>query len=99
MHAVDEVHIGMAGRSPENVITCSATGSRVCGSIAGAEISFHFHDSTRYELSTFFADNQFAKKLARDGAGIAVKEFPRKKFRVGWRFQRRTEHNVFIPEC
>ena len=85
MHAVDEVNISMAGRSPEDIISCGATGSGVRGSIVGAQIGFHLHDPSGDELATFFANDQLSKQVRGDDARIAIKELSRENFCFGGR--------------
>jgi hypothetical protein len=44
MIAVDEVHIGMAGRTKYDCIAQSLAGGGMCGGISLAQVSFNFND-------------------------------------------------------
>ncbi len=85
MHAVDEINVSMAGRSPEDVIACGAAGSGVRGSIVSAQIGFHLHDPSGDELAAFFANDELSQKVRRDDARIAIEELSRENFCFGGR--------------
>jgi len=72
--AIDEIHVGVTGRTEENGIPRSPARGRVRRRIAFAEIGFGFDNSSRQNSAGRFPDQQFSEQRPRHPAGIAIEE-------------------------
>ena len=52
------------------------------GGIVHAHIGFDFHDASRQQLASMFADQDFAQEFARDAARVAVVKPARQRARA-----------------
>ena len=59
MISVDEVNVGAARWSEEDVVAGGAPHGGVGSWIAGAEVGLHFHDAGFQQFATFAADQDF----------------------------------------
>lgn len=84
--AVDEIDIGVAGRSEEDGGTGGVAGRGMGGRIIPAEVGFDFYDAGRKGASWCGANQQLAQKAASDAAGRSGEEGTIEKmwFRDRW---------------
>ena len=74
MSAIDEIHIGEAGRTEENRVARRLARGSVGGRVVVAEVSFGFDNAPRQNCGRGIANQQFSEQGTRDLAGIAIEE-------------------------
>jgi len=74
MVAVDEVNIGVAGRSEKDRSAGGVASGGVGGGVVLAEVSFDFDDPGGEAKFSGVADEDFAEKFASYAAGVAGEE-------------------------
>jgi hypothetical protein len=81
--AIDEINVGMAGRSEEHRVARCMAGSSVGRGIVLYEVSLDFHDACH---QTYFAlaDQDLAKKVASDASRTASEENAMERVDRGW---------------
>jgi len=71
--AVDEINVGVPGRSEENGVAGGTAGSGVSGRIVDSEVGFDFDDAGD-EASLALAHQNFSQKGASDAARAPAEE-------------------------
>jgi hypothetical protein len=79
MVAVDEIDVGVAGRSEEDSVAGGDAAIGVRAGIDGSEVGFGFYDASGEEGSAITANEEFAEEFAGDVAGIAGEERARER--------------------
>jgi hypothetical protein len=64
----------VSGRTKQDGVTCSASGSGVGRQVIGAEVGLNFDDASGEQLAALAADDKFPQQLSGDYAWIAVEE-------------------------
>jgi hypothetical protein len=91
MVAVDEIDVGVAGRSKQDGVARGHAAIGVRAGVKGSEVGFDFYDASGEEGSAVAAYKQLAEELAGDLAWIAGVERARER---GERAERWSGHVV-----
>jgi hypothetical protein len=71
--AVDEIDVGITGRTEQDRSAWSVAGGSVSGGIVLSEVGFDFDDTGR-EARVSVAYEDFSEEIASDAAGVASEE-------------------------
>ena len=75
VHAVDEIDVGVSGRTEEHGVTRRASDVSVRRRIDGAEIGFVLDDAAGKKFAALAADEELAEKVSRATViGVAIEE-------------------------
>ena len=89
MHPIDEIHVGISGRSVEGLRAASAADGSVTRGIVFADVRFRLDNDSARESAISSALENRAQQIPRYGFGLAIVEIALEYSRDLFRFRRR----------